>query len=120
MLVHSLADLPPIAAGDKTVLREILNPLKHKVDCRYSLAHATLPPGGVSLLHQLKTTEVYYLLSGSGLMEIDGESQNVVAGDTVYIPPFARQRISNTGTTNLDFLCLVDPAWRPEDEVVLE
>jgi mannose-6-phosphate isomerase-like protein (cupin superfamily) len=29
------------------------------------------------------------------------------------------QRIRNTSEGNLEFLCIVDPAWRQEDEEVL-
>jgi len=43
-----------------------------------------------------------------------------VAGDTVYIPPRAKQQITNSGSVDLAFLCIVDPAWRSEDEEVVE
>lgn len=119
MFVRQLADCSEFTAGDGTALRELLNPDKHPVHCRYSLAHATLAAGHLSILHRLKTTEVYYILAGQGRMEIDGHSRAVTAGDTIYIPPSASQRIENTGTTPLEFLCIVDPAWRPEDEDVL-
>jgi mannose-6-phosphate isomerase-like protein (cupin superfamily) len=36
----------------------------------------------------------------------------------VYIPPGAEQHIRNTGAGDLKFLCIVDPAWRAEDEEV--
>ena len=53
-------------------------------------------------------------------MIIDSEMQSVQPGDTVYIPPQAVQCIKNTGTSDLVFLCMVDPAWKLEDEIVLE
>lgn len=53
-------------------------------------------------------------------MEIDGEQRPVGVGQAVYIPPGGKQRIRNTGAGDLEFLCIVDPAWRPEDERVLE
>jgi mannose-6-phosphate isomerase-like protein (cupin superfamily) len=40
-------------------------------------------------------------------------------GDTVYIPPNAKQCIENIGDQELVFICIVDPAWKQEDEVVL-
>lgn len=52
-------------------------------------------------------------------MHLDGEVREVGPGDTVCIPPRAVQYIDNTGTGDLVFLCIVDPAWRPEDEMVL-
>jgi mannose-6-phosphate isomerase-like protein (cupin superfamily) len=53
-------------------------------------------------------------------MHIDDETAVVASGQAVYIPPDAVQFIENPGPGNLAFLCIVDPAWRPEDEAVLE
>jgi len=52
-------------------------------------------------------------------MFINGESADAGPGDAIYIPPHARQYIHNTGAGELRFLCIVDPAWRAEDEDVL-
>ena len=118
MLVQKLSACAEFIAGDSTYLRELLHPDKQPLALRYSLAHATLPVGQTSLPHSLKTSEVYYILSGSGEMHIDGETQMVEPGDAVYIPPNARQFIYNCGSEPLVFICIVDPAWRQEDETV--
>lgn len=120
MLVRTFDECPEFIAGDKTILHELLHPDKADVALDYSLAHATLEPGTISSLHALKTSEVYYILSGYGRMEIDGETRDVKAGDTIYIPPDGRQRIAALGSEKLAFLCIVCPAWRVEDEIVLE
>ncbi len=52
-------------------------------------------------------------------MSIDGESEAVRPGQAIYIPPHSTQYIQNTGGSDLTFLCIVDPAWREEDEEVL-
>jgi mannose-6-phosphate isomerase-like protein (cupin superfamily) len=52
-------------------------------------------------------------------MHIEDEHAAVRPGSTVYIPPMAKQCITNSGTTNLTFICILDPAWRKEDEEVL-
>jgi len=44
----------------------------------------------------------------------------VLPGQVIYVPPEARQRIRNTGEDELGFICIVDPAWRPEDEEILD
>lgn len=119
MFIRDLSKCKEFIAGDKTVLRELFNSLKDKLDLRYSLAHAIVKPGQITQSHRLKTSEVYYILEGSGLMEIDGEKQAVAQGHAVYIPPNSIQRIKNTGKTDLVFLCIVDPAWKKEDEEIL-
>lgn len=106
-------------AGDGCRLREILHPDRADLALRYSLAHATVGPGQTTAPHRLTTSEVYYILAGQGRMSIDGVRSDVGPGDTVYIPPHAQQSITNTGTDSLIFLCIVDPAWRVEDETIL-
>lgn len=118
MLICKLQDCPEFVAGDATQLRELLHPDKQPLDLRYSLAHAVVPVGFCSKPHRLKTAEVYYVLSGRGDMHIDAEVQSIEPGDAVYIPPHARQFVRNLGNEPLIFLCIVDPAWRAEDETV--
>ena len=121
MYIKNLLDCPEFIAGDNCALREILQPDKDKsLAVRYSLAHAVVKPGDTTWKHQLKTTEVYYILEGTGTMQINNENAPVQPGSTVYIPPLAVQCITNTGKTDLKFLCIVDPTWRPEDEIVIK
>ena len=42
------------------------------------------------------------------------------AGDVIYVPPGAEQQIAGTGERELVFVCIVDPAWKPENEEILE
>lgn len=119
MTVIDLDALPSFVAGDNTRLREILHPRGGAFELGYSLAHAQLDEGGVSLPHRLKSSEVYYVLSGNGRMVIDEEDRMVGVGDTIYIAPGSVQFIENVGAGPLAFLCIVDPAWRAEDEEVL-
>lgn len=118
MLIQKLTACEEFIAGDGTRLRELLHPDKQPLELRYSLAHAIVPVGQTSIPHALKTSEVYYILSGIGEMNIDGETQPVEAGDAIYIPPNARQFIHNSGTESLIFICIVDPAWQKEDETI--
>jgi mannose-6-phosphate isomerase-like protein (cupin superfamily) len=120
MLKRTLFDCPAFLAGDHTVIRELLHPAKQAIKLGYSLAHGKLPAGRRSKRHVLTSSEVYYFLAGQGTMAIDGEADSVEAGSVVYVPPGAQQSLENTGTTDVEFLCLVDPAWRLEDESILE
>ncbi len=120
MFIIKLNDCEEFIAGDNVILREILHPDKADLKLRYSLAHAVVKPGQTSYLHSLITSEVYYILKGKGLMFIDREKKPVSSGHIIYIPPHAKQCIENTGNTDLAFLCIVDPAWRIEDESVVD
>lgn len=119
MFIRKLKECPEIIAGDACHLRELLNGRKDGRAYRYSLAHAFVRPGQKTQPHSLKTSEVYYILEGKGRMHIGKGSRAVKPGDCVDIPPHSVQWIENTGRKKLVFLCIVDPAWCPEDEEVL-
>ena len=118
-MLKNLRDCEEFIAGDGSILRELLHRDKTEVPIRYSLAHAKVPQGGRTTPHKLKATEVYYIITGRGLMHIDAESFEVGPDSAVLIPPDSVQYIENTGDCDLVFLCIVDPAWRQEDEQVL-
>jgi mannose-6-phosphate isomerase-like protein (cupin superfamily) len=118
MLIRKLNDCEEFIAGDRTILRELFHPDKQPVNLGYSLAHAIVSVGDTSQPHSLTTSEVYYILSGVGEMHINNKTQIVEVGDAIYIPPDAKQFITNTGSEPLIFICIVDPAWRKEDETV--
>ncbi len=67
---------------------------------------AELPPGepDPGPAHRHAPPEVYYLLAGEGVMEIDGAPTPVRAGSAVFIPGLAEHRLVNTGTTTLRLL----------------
>ena len=114
------SDRAEFIAGDHTRLREVFHPAKHPLKLGYSLAHGTLGPGHRSKWHVLDSSEVYYFLAGHGRFMVDDQVTTVEAGTTLYVPPGAKQSLENTGSENIEFLCLVDPAWRIEDERILE
>lgn len=119
MLIRDSTDSPHERVVDRTILSELLHPDKvagaENLGC--SIAHAIVPAGEESLPHILeKSTELYYLLQGSGEMHIDDEEAPVREGQIVLIPPGARQYIRNTGPGNLVFLAIVAPKWQADDE----
>lgn len=119
MLIRSVETCEEILAGDQCRLRELLHPAKAPLALRYSLAWACVAPAQATVPHILRSSEVYYILHGTGQMHINDACAAVKAGDAIYIPPHATQWIENTGADELQFLCIVDPAWRPEDEEIV-
>ncbi len=119
MFIRNLKSCKKFIAGDSSVLRELLNARKGEFAFGYSLAHAVVKPKKATKPHKLKTSEVYYVLEGIGRMHINKEVSNVRPGDTIYIPPDRLQYIENIGKSDLVFLCIVDPAWRLQNEEVI-
>lgn len=120
MLVKRLADCAEILAGDKTRLRELLHPERDPAEIRCSLARARLAPGERSLPHRLEQAEVYHLVSGAGTMHVNDETAEVGPGDTVLTPAGSVQWLENPGPAEIDFICIVDPAWTAAGETVLD
>jgi mannose-6-phosphate isomerase-like protein (cupin superfamily) len=81
-----------------------------------SIARARVGPGMTTRWHRLVgTAERYVILEGRGRVEVgDVRPHDVGPGDVVLIPPLCRQRITNIGTTDLVFLAICTPRFRPE------
>jgi mannose-6-phosphate isomerase-like protein (cupin superfamily) len=86
-----------------------------------SLAVARVEPDVTTELHRLNgVSERYIVRRGEGVVEIDGVCQRLGPGDQVVIPAGAAQRITNTGSQDLEFYCLCVPRFIPEAYVSLE
>ena len=87
-----------------------------------SIARARVEPGITTQLHVLQgTVERYVILAGEGSVEIGGGPPTAMRPlDVVNIPADVPQRITNTGETDLVFLCVCTPRFKPESYVSKE
>ena len=61
-------------------------------------------------LHRHRIQEqVYHVLDGEAVMEIDGERTVVRRDDIIFIPPGAKHAIYNSGMTDLRFIVVTSP-----------
>jgi mannose-6-phosphate isomerase-like protein (cupin superfamily) len=56
-----------------------------------------------------RSEHVYHILSGRGLMTLDGEARVVEARDTIFIPPGVRHGLVNNGLDDLVFVVVTSP-----------
>src|SRR5712692_2427391 len=78
---------------------------------RCSLAEEILPPGcAVTPHHHREIEEIYYIVSGEGLMTVGNETRQVEAGDAVYVPRGHRHTLENTGVQPITLLVACGPA----------
>lgn len=71
-------------------------------------------PKGYVAPHSHKVQEqIYHVLDGEGLMELDGERFLVRPHDYVFIPPGVEHAIYNSGLKDLVFFVITSP---PADE----
>jgi len=109
----------PYITKDGSVIRELMHP-NINPSLRQSVAEATVPAGGETLLHRhLQSDEIYHILEGDGRMSIAGDEFDVTDGDTVYIPSGTPHKIRNTGSIPLRIFCFCCPAYAHEDTEVI-
>lgn len=71
---------------------------------------STYQPMAHVALHTHKVQEqVYHVLDGEGLMEMDGRRQVVRRHDVIFIPPGVEHGITNTGLGDLTFIVVTTP-----------
>ncbi|MFY9553311.1 MAG: cupin domain-containing protein [Blastocatellia bacterium] len=88
----------------------------HITQC--SLAEEILPPGcAVTPHHHREIEEIYYIVSGRGVMTVGGETCEVETGDAVYVPRGQRHSLENTGGQPITLLVACGPAFFYEDEI---
>ena len=120
MDVRNIEHVEPFTTKDGSEIRELL---AYRNSCikNQSLAEARLPMGTATTRHRHpKTEEIYYILEGRGLMEINAETRQVGPGDAIAIPPGALHQIINDGHQTLKFLCCCAPCYEHEDTVLEE
>lgn len=118
MDVTNIHEVKAFTTKDRSEIRELL---AHRNSClrNQSLAEARLPPGlGTIGHHHVRSEEIYYVLEGEGMMQIEDERRPIGPGDAIAIPPGVFHRIVNKGEFMLRFLCCCAPAYEDEDTVL--
>jgi quercetin dioxygenase-like cupin family protein len=109
MRLTSRETVQPFETKDGSTIRELMHAANQ------SLAEATLEPGQTTQRHyHAASEELYSMLEGGGLIEIDGETREVGPGDTVLIPAGARHRLT-AGPSGVRFLCCCAPPYSHGD-----
>ncbi len=77
--------------------------IDYRISCYQPMARVAL--------HTHKVQEqIYHVLDGEGMMEMDGKRRVVRKHDVIYIPPGVEHGISNTGLGDLTFIVATTPA----------
>lgn len=78
-------------------------------DAQLAATWVEVIPGAQQRPHNHEAEQVYIIVQGSGLMQINDETQPVTIGDLVYIPSNARHGIQNTGSGTLIYVSAATP-----------
>jgi mannose-6-phosphate isomerase-like protein (cupin superfamily) len=119
LIRSQLTAVPAYITRDGSSIRELMHPSVHGNN-KQSLAEASVPPGGSTLLHRHRESEeLYHIIAGSGRMTLGDEEFAIVPGDTLLIPPGTAHCLHNTGSEPLRLLCCCSPAYRHEDTEII-
>ena len=113
MIVQNLDQQTPFTTKDGSTIRSLLDRTNAPVQ-QQSLAEATLPADLSTQRHYHKASEeFYFILEGSGEMELDGGTRVVHPGEAVLIPAGSRHTI--TALSPLRMLCCCAPPYSHDD-----
>ena len=107
-----------VLTDENCFITELMNSAEHE---QISIAKARVVPGVTTELHALTgTEEYYYILSGTGRMEVDSQIIGEVSkGDIVHIKASSPQRIANIGKEDLTFICICTPRFEKNNYLVV-
>jgi mannose-6-phosphate isomerase-like protein (cupin superfamily) len=113
--VRNLEHAEAFITKDGSTIRELLGLPTSALVRNQSLAEATLAAGQATQRHyHASSEEIYFLLAGGGLMEVDGVEQEVGPNDAVLIPPGAWHTL-RAGLAGARLLCMCAPPYTHAD-----
>jgi len=119
MEIKSVKDIKSYITKDNSKIKEIFHPNNSPIKSM-SLAEATVLPGKTTKYHyHKKSDEIYFILQGTGILEIEGKKKKVRENDCILIRAGNRHRIKNIGKNQLKILCFESPAYSHEDTVLV-
>ena len=69
--------------------------------------------GGYTPKHAHVWSHINYIISGTGLLFLDGVEHPVAAGSYAFVPGNALHQFRNTGNTLFQFICIVPKEGHP-------
>ncbi len=88
----------------------LLSPRNSK-SVRLSITLVELNTNGMQKSHRHVPEQIYYILEGTGLMQVGNEKEQVTAGDCIFIPSTEVHGLMNSGNRPLKYLSACSPAF---------
>ncbi len=106
----------PIKAQDGAIIYELLSRKEREI-MGVALAVGSLPPKRKAIPHFHKASgEIYYVISGQGVIKVGNLEYEAKKDCLVYIPANYVHALENTSESeNLDVLCVSTPAYSDDD-----
>ena len=101
MDIVNVADIKSMEFPAGRSTRVIVGPSAPLEAEQFVMGHVTIYPGGSVPLHSHQQEEVYYIVTGAGIVAVDDETRSVQTGDCIYLKPQSNHMLSNTSTENM-------------------
>jgi mannose-6-phosphate isomerase-like protein (cupin superfamily) len=95
------------------VSRELVRPVVRELGTVTPIALAPGVSGAELLGDEQSYDEVVHVLSGRGIVHLDGSTAAIRAGTSIYLPPYQPHCLENTGPEPLEVLGVFYPAGSP-------
>lgn len=76
----------------------------------FTMGYVKIDPQGSVPKHEHYNEEVYYIVEGSGTIEMGNEVSKISAGTAVYIPSNIPHELVNTGSEEMIMMFVYSPA----------
>ena len=117
MKIVNIQECQDFVAPDKAVAKEFMSPRVSGLK-NMSIAQITIPAGvEVTKHYHLESEEVYHIVSGAGIMHLDGKESPITVGQAVAIKVGQWHSIRNESDKPLVMIVTCSPPWKPEDQV---
>ncbi|WP_366922939.1 cupin domain-containing protein [Metallumcola ferriviriculae] len=94
------------APGVKNALKQVLIGPEQGWE-GWVMRHFTLGASGNSPKHSHPWPHINYIVSGEGILFLDGNEHNLGPGSVAYVPGGTEHQFRNNGTADFAFICIV-------------
>ncbi len=109
-IFRTLPQIPAFTGSDGACIQELAG--RSSGLTSHSLALIVHPPGTASLKHHhTEADEVYFVWSGQGRVQVDGDIRPVGPGAVVCLRPGQSHKVWNDGPENLVLIVSCAPAY---------
>jgi quercetin dioxygenase-like cupin family protein len=109
---ESIAPKQKISKPFERTLKVLLSPVINKEIKSLACGLTIIPKGGRSDEDAHIEGELFYVIYGRGIINVDGEEESLIPGTAVWCPPNISHFLLNNGIKTLKILWVLNPPGR--------
>jgi mannose-6-phosphate isomerase-like protein (cupin superfamily) len=110
-LVFKIADVPTVEAPDGGMRNNVMVTEETCGATAFSAGILTVHPGGKSCVDCHEVQELYYVISGTGIVTVGDVPNRVEAGDMMFLPEKITHDVVNDGKEPLAIVWVTGETW---------